>query len=346
QMTVKGQQGSAQVANYNYTDSGHTILLANAVESPLKLGGGALKAGDTLSAAGFDPEKGKAVLTSVTLGEVKKDSAALTAPLEDFYCGGPVFRNDIIVGYVYEAGDAPVINITDPDDIAAGISECLENLLPRDHTDDSWDEDEEDPDTEQDPEEPKALELKGGQTVFGAWMDEPITWKVLAREEGRALLISDKALFYGKYHQYTQTIDELKRYREENGAYPPVKWEESSLCEYLNKDFYTQAFSPDQREYILEPAEEDYGGRVSLLSEAEAKGFWNRYDARICHPADYAKKQGAAANCPWWLRSEGMGDMRACAVTKDGKVEKNAMAGQNTATALAGVRPVIWVRIK
>ena len=247
-----------------------------------------------------------------------------------------------MVGYVYEAGEEPTIYITDPDDIAAGISECLENLLPRDHTYDDEEDETEDGSGEGGSEEETAVEIRNGKADFGAYMDKPITWMVLKQEGSEALLISEQALDYGKFHSYKESIEELKAYREEHNAYPPVTWEDSTLRGFLNVEFFFAAFSPRERNAILDI--QDTEDRVTLLSEAEAKSFFNRYDARVCHPSEYAKKQGAPQTCPWWLRSEGMGDMRACAVTRDGRVEKNAMAKQNTATALAGIRPVIRVR--
>ena len=341
-MTARIGQDARPVTNYNFTDGGHTILLASPLASPLQPGGVSLKTGDVLTAAGFDPEKGKPVTKSVTLGEVTKDSAGVTAPLEDFFCGGPVFKNGIVAGYVYEAGDDPVIYITDPDDIASGISECLDNLKPRENT---YDDEDPDEGTGGDTaEEEEAVELKGGKAVFGAYMDKPITWQVLKREGDEALLLSEQALGYGKFHSYKESVEELKAYKAEHNAYPPVTWEDSTLRGFLNVEFFFAAFSPRERNAILDI--QDTEDRVTLLSEAEAKSFFNRYDARVCRPSEYAKKQGAPQTCPWWLRSEGMGDMRACAVTRDGRVEKTALASANTATALAGIRPVIRVRVK
>ncbi|MBR4749695.1 MAG: hypothetical protein IK083_09040 [Abditibacteriota bacterium] len=342
-MTARIGQESRPVSNYNFTDSGHTILLTGAFESPLQLGSVSLKTGDVLTAAGFDPEKGKPVTVSVTLGAVTKDSAVLTAPLEDFYCGGPVFKSGAVAGYVYEAGGNPVIYITDPDDIAAGISECLDNLKPRENTYEEDGEDGSEEDAEEEEEE-AAVELKGGKAVFGAYMDKPITWQVLKKEGSEALLLSEQALGYGKFHAYKESVEELKAYKAEHNAYPPVTWEDSTLRGFLNAEFFFAAFSPRERSAILDI--KDTEDRVTLLSEAEAKSFFNRYDARVCRPSEYARKQGAPQTCPWWLRSEGMGDMRACAVTKDGRVEKTALASANTATALAGIRPVIRVRVK
>ena len=313
-MTARIGQESRPVSNYNFTDSGHTILLTGAFESPLQLGSVSLKTGDVL-----------------------------TAPLEDFYCGGPVFKSGAVAGYVYEAGGNPVIYITDPDDIAAGISECLDNLKPRENTYEEDGEDGSEEDAEEEEEE-AAVELKGGKAGFGAYMDKPITWQVLKKEGSEALLLSEQALGYGKFHAYKESVEELKAYKAEHNAYPPVTWEDSTLRGFLNAEFFFAAFSPRERSAILDI--KDTEDRVTLLSEAEAKSFFNRYDARVCRPSEYARKQGAPQTCPWWLRSEGMGDMRACAVTKDGRVEKTALASANTATALAGIRPVIRVRVK
>ena len=64
---------------------------------------------------------------------------------------------------------------------------------------------------------------------------EAISWEVLAVENGRALVISDYGLA-------------CRPYNEEN---EDTTWEDCTLRAWLNDEFYNEAFSADEREYIL-----------------------------------------------------------------------------------------------
>ncbi|MBP5274546.1 MAG: hypothetical protein ILO36_06390 [Abditibacteriota bacterium] len=326
------------VTAYNFTDGGHTVLLAASAESPLVIGALPENA-ETLTAAGFDPEAKKVVFTDCKTASRSDNTLRLAESLDAFYCGGPVFAGEKTVGYVYEAGEEPLVYLIDEKDISDGVKECLDNLLPRESVIDPGEDEDEDPEEE----EEGAVELGGSRLVFGAYKDDPVSWDVLESKDGEALLICSSILDYGLFHKYDMAIDELKAWKAEHGAYPPVSWEESSLRKSLNEEFLVEAFSPDQRRALIP---DENGDRITLLSEEEAKRFWKRYDARTCPATAFARKKGAPAKCPWWLKTPGLGDMRACAVTSDGRVDKNCMAGKNTATALAGIRPVIRVRTK
>lgn len=143
---------------------------------------------------------------------------------------------------------------------------------------------------------------------------ENIEWRVLAKENSRVLVISDKALDCQPYNS---------SYTEE------VTWENCSLRKWLNGTFLNKAFSPEEQaqiqnttvsadnnpQYSTNPGNATTD-KVFLLSINEVEKYFNSDEARKCAPTAYAKAQGAstsdtfktpsgAATCWWWLRSPG-----------------------------------------
>ena len=63
---------------------------------------------------------------------------------------------------------------------------------------------------------------------------QPIEWRVLAVEDGKALVVSEKLLDCVQY----------------NKTYTDVKWETCTLRKWMNNDFISKAFSSSQQEKI------------------------------------------------------------------------------------------------
>ena len=63
---------------------------------------------------------------------------------------------------------------------------------------------------------------------------QPIEWRVLAVEDGKALVISEKVLDYVQYNE-----------RDTD-----VTWETCTLRKWMNNDFISKAFSSSQQEKI------------------------------------------------------------------------------------------------
>lgn len=178
------------------------------------------------------------------------------------------------------------------------------------------------------------------QTVtFGSYRDQAIKWNVLAREDGKVLLLSVHAL-------------DSKPFSE-----TPATWDESSLRSWLNKDFYQSAFNEQERSSILKSSLESaddlkYGTRagkntedyVFLLSASEAEKFLSK-DEMKTSPTEYAAAQGAYTNengdCAWWLRSPGINDNGPAYYSSQGDIGTRAHAASED---IIGVRPAIWVK--
>ena len=112
-----------------------------------------------------------------------------------------------------------------------------------------------------------------------------IEWRVLAVENGRVLAIS-------RYGLDAKTFDDDSN-----------DWESSEIRKWLNNEFYDGSFNDDEKGMI---ASSD-PGKVFLLSNEEAEGYFDSNKDRKCKPTEYARANGAWVSedgcCDWWLRS-------------------------------------------
>lgn len=173
---------------------------------------------------------------------------------------------------------------------------------------------------------------------------ELIEWLVLAKENNRVLVISDKALDCRAF--------------DTSGKY--VTWEECSLRKWLNNDFINAAFSDDENamiptvtvsadknlEYDTDPGNATKD-KVFLLSIVEAEKYFASDEARMCMPTDYAVARGAYVNsdngnCWWWLRSHGVDQDDAANVNSGGDVNEY---GGSVRDRYMTVRPAMWITI-
>lgn len=178
---------------------------------------------------------------------------------------------------------------------------------------------------------------------------ENIEWLVLAKENNRVLVVSDKALDCKPYNQ----------------SWDYVTWETCSLRNWLNNDFINAAFTAEERAmiptvtvsadknsvYSTDPGNATKD-KVFLLSIVEAEKYCTSDEARRCVPTEYAISNGAytsdryaegdKATCWWWLRSPGFDQYDAAFVYYDGSVN---MSGHNANYDNTSVRPAMWITI-
>lgn len=183
----------------------------------------------------------------------------------------------------------------------------------------------------------------GSYVLFGSYEQdndtangkEDIEWLVLAKEDGRVLLISGVALDYQPY----------------NTIYASVTWENCSLRTWLNGPFLNIAFSGSERAMIpgvTVSADEDSGDgttdQVFLLSITEANKYFSSDSARQCRGTAYcyAKAADKAGNekCGWWLRSHGGNSYASAYVRSGGSVSSE---GRNVRSDDIAVRPALWI---
>ena len=169
---------------------------------------------------------------------------------------------------------------------------------------------------------------------------EDIEWTVIGIQEDTALLLSNKILCAADFN--SEKVDS-----EGN-----LCWGNSSLCEWMNSEFYEQAFSEEEKGKIR-PMHIVGGGiesvdNVFLLSRMEYKRFAGNY--REAGPSRYAYNQGleisAHQKCSYWLRTVAeledyytvkMIDM----VDWDGELGNKPIMDSKQ----YGVRPAIWISL-
>ena len=198
----------------------------------------------------------------------------------------------------------------------------------------------------------------GGTYKFGTYEQdnntsngkEDIEWLILAKEEDKLLLISDKALDRQPYNE--SNVD--------------ITWETCSLRKWMNTTFFNEAFSAEEQtriqstnvsadknpQYDTDPGKATTD-KVFLLSTSEVNMYLTYYEERQSVPTDYAIAKGAykntesiyvkdgAVTCSWWLRTPGYAQNNARIVCQDGYDLPNGIFVNNS----IGVRPAIWISL-
>ena len=173
---------------------------------------------------------------------------------------------------------------------------------------------------------------------------EPIQWRVLTIDHGSVLLLSE------------YVIDNLQ-YNEAKGD---ITWEDSTIRQWLNDTFYSDAFSPKEKKVIkttkLDNSQDagnpkwnkilggnDTEDKVFLLSYSEVLAYFEDYKSAVSTATSYAHKRGAdewfTDACTWWLRSPGRVQYDGCFVTTKGKPDTSSARDKR------GIRPAIWVEL-
>lgn len=214
--------------------------------------------------------------------------------------------------------------------------------------------------------EEKIVLKVGDLAIFGVYEQdddrengvERIEWIVLAVENDKALLLSEKIL-------------DSKGY---NNEYAKVTWETCSLRAWLNDDFYNNSFSDAEKAIILlndldnestYPSKVDGGNdtqdKIFLLSYKEvtnpAYGF--NSDSSFKDPLrmaagtafaiseglfvfpDWKENEDLGFNY-WWLRSNGADQGHASIVRRDGSIFKKSYYVNYS---YIGVRPAVWLSL-
>ena len=120
--------------------------------------------------------------------------------------------------------------------------------------------------------------------------EQPIEWRVLAVENGKALVISEKLLDCVRY----------------NEKFTNVTWETCTLRKWMNGEFINKAFSSSEQAKIATVTNQNpdnsihntKGGnatqdKIFALSIDEVNQYFSNDDDRMAAPTGYAKKQGA-----------------------------------------------------
>lgn len=178
----------------------------------------------------------------------------------------------------------------------------------------------------------------GEIVMFGEYGNEVIEWKVLAKENNRKLIMSDKAVDCLPYNTIATSAG----------------WENCSLRKWLNEDFFKKSFTAGEQKLIQSVSVSNYLSnstmdRVFLLSEREVSDLIdliNDSATARCTPTEYAKKNGAYVSekngkCWWWLRSSGASFADATVCDSGGVVSHCVVSRSDIC-----VRPAMWVSVE
>lgn len=179
---------------------------------------------------------------------------------------------------------------------------------------------------------------KGSDTLEKSKID----WRVLAKEDDRILVISNRIIDAMPYHNVSD-VD--------------VTWETCSLRKWLNSAFINSAFNSAEKKLIIESevltekasySDTDPGNntkdKIFLLSESEFEKYLHSDGS--CSATYYATEKTAEGYSTylysWWLRSPGAyPDSASDVFISTSDVDSTFAAYPNN-----GVRPAMWISLK
>ena len=160
------------------------------------------------------------------------------------------------------------------------------------------------------------------------------------------------------------TVTLISRFCIECGLYntelTSTTWESSYLRQFLNEEFYNNAFSEDEKAlitYVVNENEDNpvagtNGGsgtndRVYILSASEAAYYFPTDAGRRGTATAYTTQNGIYVNkdkrtSPWFVRTPGETDNKVMYVASDGEIRTG---GSKVTDTDGGVRPVVTLNI-
>ena len=147
---------------------------------------------------------------------------------------------------------------------------------------------------------------------------EPIKWRVLAVDGNDAFLLADKILDSKQYND--------KDYKDKNGngEYEDdelVTWEDSEIREWLNNDFYQNAFSESEQAAVMDTLNSNEGEESTSLSFPEGEDSVDKV---------YLASKSEMRNPNYGMESDFLGDTkRATTSTAYAKLIHSEMGGDS-----------------
>ncbi len=170
----------------------------------------------------------------------------------------------------------------------------------------------------------------GSYLLDSGWSSgyEDVEWQVLAKDENKALLVSQSALDCRAFHETNEH----------------VTWKDCTLRKWLNSEFINNTFGKnEQRMIVAAPAS---GDKIFLLSIEEIEKYLETEEDRRCVATPYARSQGAytmGGYCWWWALSESGESGSASVVNLNGSISDYDAKVYNRFNA---VRPALWIRLE
>ena len=206
-----------------------------------------------------------------------------------------------------------------------------------------------------DPVKVKIDGVKWDRISFGTYNDKPLIWRVLKVDGNEAMLLSEDAV---KKDRFDLNLDKYREY------YDTAKWDTCTLRQWLNEDFYNEAFSNAEKDAILLTELENKGNsntgeagcdntfdHVYLLSSDDVTNESYGFPKETYVENNYRKLLRPEGedyhDWKWWLRSPGEKYNTAFVQSSDrldcfnGVLDFSGTNNMNTAY----VRPVINVNL-
>lgn len=180
----------------------------------------------------------------------------------------------------------------------------------------------------------------GDKVIAGNYEGEDIVWTVATAENGKLLLVADKALDGFTYHP------EIKA---------DANWSNATIKLWLNGAFMNKAFDDSVRAKISTSTivtKDVKGGadfvtynQLFLLSAEELVKYFPEREDRMVKPTETALANGVYADpiygtCDYWLRDAGTTEGNGAYVYYYGDVNE---AGALARSTFIGVRPAMWI---
>lgn len=184
----------------------------------------------------------------------------------------------------------------------------------------------------------------GDKVIFGKYEQdgnagngkEPVEWIVADKSDGECLLIAEYALQSLQYNKSRNS----------------VRWENSSLREWLNGEFADDCFDSAEKDGIIESDTGCDGSKTSdkvfVLSIEEAELYFPSDEKRRASATEYAEKCGSYSEngyCGWWLRSSGDAEGVAARVNMYGEILTTDSSVGGVERTDYSVRPAIRVSL-
>ena len=180
----------------------------------------------------------------------------------------------------------------------------------------------------------------GDKTVVGNYEGEDITWTVAAVENGKVLLVADKAVDAFVYHTEVKS---------------DADWGNSTLKLWLNGAFMNKTFDDSVRAKISTSsivtkgvngkADTTVYNQMFILSAEELLKYFPDRESRMVEPTSVALTNGIYADpiygtCDYWVREAGTTEGNGAYVYYYGDVNE---AGALARSTFIGVRPAMWI---
>ncbi len=192
----------------------------------------------------------------------------------------------------------------------------------------------------------------GDKVILGKYQDEDIEWEVMSRN----FLINEGKVRVELFSKYALDCVPFNEDGESS-------WEDCSLREWLNNDFYEEAFSKTEKKHIVDTTYFCYTGEERFLTDKVYLIGMLKYrmkpDEALCKPTKYAKKQGIYIEdkyCRYWTHDiiesiyagvgEGGGGMKSSPAIYSETGGFAAIPEDPYGAEDVGVRPVICVEYK